>query len=147
MGKRLFFLFRDFLRRRGGFLFLRVLVGLTPAKSGRPYPPPPALSGSSRNRWTVPDGTRSRECKLSTLCKHILTVSTWTVKWTQQNKYLVAFNAIKACAEIQYLLKMFWFLRVLRCFRVLVSWTRRMYLCCRHLCYYVRIQNTAKPEP
>ena len=58
-----------------GFLSFGVLGGLTRRLGEYAYPPPPVLSSSSRNRWTVPDGTRSRECKLSTIGKHILTVS------------------------------------------------------------------------
>lgn len=62
--------------REDGFLSFGVLGGLTPRLGGSVYPPPPVLSSSSRNRWTVPGGTRCRKCKLSTLCEHILTVST-----------------------------------------------------------------------
>nr|DAQ20609.1 MAG TPA: hypothetical protein [Caudoviricetes sp.] len=61
------------------------------------------------------------------------------IKRTQQNKYFVALKPINTHIKIRYLLKMFCFLRVLRYFYVLVSWTMRMFLYYRHFFHYVRV--------
>lgn len=103
------FVFCGILERGVAFFLISVVEGLNAQRSARPYPPPPVLSSSSRERrtgWTVPDGTKSRKCKPSTLCKHILTASERMIKRTQQNKYLVAFVGINCHGKNLFLLKM-----------------------------------------
>lgn len=131
-----FLFFAEFLERGGVFFLFSVVEGLTP---GSPWPwisPAPGVSRSSRERrtcWTVPDGTKSRKCKLSTLCKHILTVSERMIKQTQQNNIFVSFVAAKDTPGNWKIGEMFGKLPVLLAKIVFVLWTTLVCLYCEHI--------------
>ena len=130
------FVFAEFLERGGVFFLISVVEGLTPSSPWPWISPAPGVSRSSRERrtcWTVPDGTKSRKCKLSTLCKHILTVSERMIKRTQQNNIFVSFVVAKCTPGNRKIGEMFGKLPVLLAINVFVPWTTLVYLYCEHI--------------
>ena len=130
-----FFVFAEFLERGGVFFLFSVVEGLTP---GSPWPWISPAPGAIQQQPGTPDGLDSAGqrknpgCKLSTLCKHILTVSERMIKQTQQNKYLVAFMAAKDTRRNRKIAEMFGKYHVLMVKTVPVLWTTLVYLYSEH---------------
>lgn len=137
------------------FLSFGVLMGLTPRPGGSLYPPPQVPQNAAQViRWQLqhrqqrPNTPRWRPGaspgRQSAYHGHILSkAGSFNIR-TQQNKYLVAFEAMKEHAQISYLLKIFGFLRVLWCFCVRILWTIYVSFICGQYRNFVRAENTVK---